>query len=91
MFPIFRFGAGYLFLTHFVDHGAQTDEIQKALLADLDTGRFRTLEEITAYFDGLEFVEPGVVYNPLWRPDGPPPETLRLTEKLTGGGISRKP
>lgn len=81
----------YLFLTHFVDHGTQTDDLQKALLTDLGTGRFRTLEEITAYFDGLELVEPGVVYNPLWRPDGPPLETLRLTEKLIGGGIGRKP
>ncbi|MCK9904798.1 SAM-dependent methyltransferase [Frankia sp. Cpl3] len=81
----------YLFLTHFVDHGTQTDDLQKAILTDLGTGRFRTLEEITAYFDGLELVEPGVVYNPLWRPDGPPPETLRLTEKLIGGGIGRKP
>ncbi|SNQ45373.1 conserved hypothetical protein [Frankia canadensis] len=80
----------YLFLTHFVDHGAQTDDLQKALLADLGTGRFRTLEEITAYFDGLELVEPGVVYNPLWRPDGPLPETLRITEKMIGGGIGRK-
>ncbi|WP_018501420.1 SAM-dependent methyltransferase [Parafrankia discariae] len=84
-------GGSYLFLTHFVDHGEETEELQKALLTDLGTGRFRTMEEIAAYFDGLELVEPGVVYNPLWRPDGPLPETIRLTEKMIGGGIGRKP
>ncbi|MEX5637572.1 SAM-dependent methyltransferase [Parafrankia sp. FMc2] len=81
----------YLFLTHFVDHGAETADLQKAILTDLGSGRFRTLEEITAYFGGLELVEPGVVHIPLWRPDGPLPETLRLTEKMIGGGIGRKP
>lgn len=29
----------------------------------------RTVEQITAFFDGLELVEPGVVPNPLWRPE----------------------
>lgn len=29
----------------------------------------RPLEQIAAYFDGLELVEPGVVSVPLWRPD----------------------
>ncbi|MEM8532641.1 MAG: SAM-dependent methyltransferase [Chloroflexota bacterium] len=30
----------------------------------------RTKREITALFDGLQLVEPGVVFAPLWRPDG---------------------
>ncbi|SHN47653.1 S-adenosyl methyltransferase [Cryptosporangium aurantiacum] len=29
----------------------------------------RTVEQIAAFFDGLELVEPGVVSNPLWRPE----------------------
>ncbi|GAA0240751.1 SAM-dependent methyltransferase [Cryptosporangium japonicum] len=29
----------------------------------------RTVEQITAFFDGLELVEPGVVSNPRWRPE----------------------
>ncbi|MEU4244407.1 SAM-dependent methyltransferase [Actinoplanes sp. NPDC026619] len=28
----------------------------------------RTVEQITAFFDGLELVEPGVISTPLWRP-----------------------
>ncbi|MEU8269499.1 SAM-dependent methyltransferase [Sphaerisporangium sp. NPDC049002] len=31
----------------------------------------RSLVEIAEFFDGLELVDPGVVYLPLWRPDGP--------------------
>nr|WP_308203370.1 SAM-dependent methyltransferase [Frankia gtarii] len=68
----------YLFLTHFVAHGEQTTELEKMLLADLGTGRFRTLAEI------------GLVYNPLWRPQEPVPEPLTLTEKLVAGGLARK-
>lgn len=30
---------------------------------------FRTREEITALFDGLDLLEPGVVWAPQWRPD----------------------
>ncbi len=80
----------YLFLTHFVAHGEQTTELEKMLLADLGTGRFRTLVEIGEYFDGLDLVEPGLVYNPLWRPQEPVPEPLTLTEKLVAGGLARK-
>ncbi|CAJ63348.1 MULTISPECIES: SAM-dependent methyltransferase [Frankia] len=80
----------YLFLTHFVAHGEQTTELEKMLLADLGTGRFRTLAEIGEYFDGLDLVEPGLVYNPLWRPQEPVPEPLTLTEKLVAGGLARK-
>jgi hypothetical protein len=29
----------------------------------------RSLRQITGYFDGLELLRPGVVPNPLWRPD----------------------
>ncbi|MFC4535284.1 SAM-dependent methyltransferase [Sphaerisporangium dianthi] len=31
----------------------------------------RTLVEVAGFFDGLQLVQPGVVYVPLWRPDGP--------------------
>ncbi|MFI5953866.1 SAM-dependent methyltransferase [Cryptosporangium sp. NPDC051539] len=39
----------------------------------------RTVEQITAFFDGLELVEPGVVSNPLWRPEpGTQPRELAV-------------
>jgi 2-polyprenyl-3-methyl-5-hydroxy-6-metoxy-1,4-benzoquinol methylase len=31
----------------------------------------RTREQVTAFFDGLELLPPGVVQTPQWRPDGP--------------------
>ncbi|MFI9819618.1 SAM-dependent methyltransferase [Streptomyces sp. NPDC052013] len=48
----------------------------------------RTVEEITAYFDGLELVEPGVVSVPLWRPDSTSPAPEPIGEH---GGLARKP
>jgi hypothetical protein len=48
----------------------------------------RSLVEIAGFFDGLELVEPGVVYLPLWRPDGP----LFLEDRRVRacGGVGRK-
>ncbi|SBW22431.1 SAM-dependent methyltransferase [Protofrankia symbiont of Coriaria ruscifolia] len=82
---------GYMFLTHFVADGERTTGLEKMLLAELGTGRFRTIEKITSYFDGLELAEPGVVSNPLWRPDEPVPTPLTLTETLIAAGIGHKP
>lgn len=47
----------------------------------------RTVEQIEAYFEGLELVEPGVVPVPLWRPEpGTSPEPVGQH-----GGLARKP
>ncbi|MFF8481427.1 SAM-dependent methyltransferase [Streptomyces antibioticus] len=48
----------------------------------------RTVEEITAFFDGLELLEPGVVSVPLWRPDAAVPAPAVIAEH---GGLARKP
>lgn len=51
----------------------------------------RSRKQITAFFDGFELVEPGVVYLPEWRPEvpesvGPHPE------RMTGlAGVGRRP
>jgi O-methyltransferase involved in polyketide biosynthesis len=53
--------------------------------------RLRSPEQIAAFFEGLELVEPGVVSCPRWRPDpadlrdGPPAEVDAF------GGVGRKP
>jgi SAM-dependent methyltransferase len=80
----------YLFLTHFVDHGAETEPIERVLLSELARGRFRSLEEITSYLDGLEIVPPGVVYNSLWRPTEPVEEPYSLAVRLVAGGLGHK-
>ncbi|MFF9126845.1 SAM-dependent methyltransferase [Streptomyces sp. NPDC014889] len=48
----------------------------------------RTVDQITAYFDGLELVEPGVVSVPHWRPDPEAPAAEAVAEH---GGLARKP
>jgi trans-aconitate methyltransferase len=48
----------------------------------------RTVAEITAYFDGLELVDPGVVSVTQWRPDPGSPAPEIIAEH---GGLARKP
>ncbi|MDT0397475.1 MULTISPECIES: SAM-dependent methyltransferase [Streptomyces] len=48
----------------------------------------RTVDQITAYFEGLELLEPGVVPVPLWRPDGDTSTPEVIAEH---GGLARKP
>ncbi|MFE6821857.1 SAM-dependent methyltransferase [Streptomyces sp. NPDC057690] len=48
----------------------------------------RSVDEITAYFDGLELLEPGVVSVPLWRPESTSPAPVVIGEH---GGLARKP
>ena len=49
----------------------------------------RSCVEIAGFFDGLELVSPGVVYLPLWRPDGP--VCFEDNRVRAYGGIGRKP
>ncbi|MDQ0596580.1 hypothetical protein QF037_000925 [Streptomyces canus] len=48
----------------------------------------RTVEEITAFFDGLELVEPGVVSVTQWRPE---PGSTSADVIAEHGGLARKP
>ena len=40
----------------------------------------RTFDRVSAFFDGFELVEPGLVQAPLWRPDGKPPRPKDLAK-----------
>ncbi|MGV9309380.1 MULTISPECIES: SAM-dependent methyltransferase [unclassified Nonomuraea] len=81
----------HLFITHFCDSSQDSRDAEKKFLALLGTGRFRTAAEITAFFDGFELVEPGVVPLPLWRPEQDVPAKLTVGQRLMYGGIARKP
>jgi len=82
----------YLFLTHFWANGSPEAKVMERMLQGAhNTGRFRSREEITAFFDGLEPVEPGVVNLPLWRPEEEVSEPLPVSGTLLLGGIARKP
>ncbi|MFB4273937.1 SAM-dependent methyltransferase [Nonomuraea sp. MTCD27] len=81
----------YLFITHFCDSSQDSRDAERKYLALLGTGRFRTVAEITGFFDGFELVEPGVVPLPRWRPDAAVPEALTVGQRLMFGGVARKP
>jgi O-methyltransferase involved in polyketide biosynthesis len=50
----------------------------------------RTVEEITAFFDGLDLLEPGVVPVPEWRPDADT-DPAGAGPVAEHGGVARKP
>ena len=52
-------------------------------------GRFRKKQEVRAFFDGLEVVEPGLVDVNAWRPDGR--EEEQSSQWIEFGGVARKP
>jgi SAM-dependent methyltransferase len=52
-------------------------------------GRIRSREEVRAFFDGLEPVEPGLVDIRDWRPDGQDEE--QVERWFVFGGVARKP
>ncbi|MEV5982550.1 SAM-dependent methyltransferase, partial [Streptomyces sp. NPDC052114] len=47
----------------------------------------RPVDQITAFFDGLELLEPGVVSVPFWRPEPGAPAAQPIGEH---GGLARK-
>ncbi|SDZ39608.1 O-Methyltransferase involved in polyketide biosynthesis [Saccharopolyspora shandongensis] len=89
----------YLALTHFFnpqdENGYYADLARRTEQsfhdANLGSGFWRTREEIQSYFDGLEMVEPGLVYLHDWWPDGPRLRPVTDAEHLIVGGVGRKP
>ncbi|MGP4111938.1 SAM-dependent methyltransferase [Streptomyces sp. 4N509B] len=80
----------HLLITCFSDTGPEARAVEETMLEFLGTGRFRTVAEIEAYFEGFEMLEPGVVPLPLWRPDAPVAEPLTIAQRLMVGGMARK-
>ena len=80
----------YLFMTAFCRSFPEAAELEQTYLSVLGTGRFRTREQLQAFFGDLEMVEPGLVYLPEWRPEEPVPDKMTVAEKLMAGGIGRK-
>lgn len=81
----------YVFITHFCSGTELAAEVERILLQDLGSGRFRTREEIEEFFAGWDLVSPGVTYLPLWRPDEPRRGEPTDLEKFMAGGVGRKP
>ena len=74
--------------THEVSPGtaAQIQDLYKGTTA---TAHTRTNAEIMRFFAGFDPIEPGLVYLPLWRPDGAAPE--HPEQAWFYAGVGRKP
>jgi S-adenosyl methyltransferase len=81
----------YLHLTHFCTAAPAAAALERVLTRSIGSGRMRSAGEITAFFDGLDLVEPGVVFLPEWRPDRPVSHPLEIGGQLILGGMARKP
>jgi SAM-dependent methyltransferase len=88
----------YVAVSHFhtPDGNDELSELARGLESfllqgDLRTGRFRTRDEITRFFDGLELLEPGLCLLADWWPDGPRMTQLEPAQHLMLGGLGRKP
>ncbi|WP_246011552.1 SAM-dependent methyltransferase [Nocardia mexicana] len=86
----------YVAIAHFLD--PQTPEFtelaqkmeDKFVHSPMGSGRFRTFDEIQAFFGDLEMVEPGLVLCDDWWPDGPRLEPLSPVRNCIVGGVGRK-
>jgi SAM-dependent methyltransferase len=82
----------YLVISHVVSDEARVrQQMTEVSLANTrgNFGRIRSREEVRAFFDGLEPVEPGLVDIRDWRPDGRGEE--QADRWFVFGGVARKP
>jgi S-adenosyl methyltransferase len=87
----------YLALSHFRNPGAAHPQAaayaaagEKLLNERLGTGRWRTHQEILAYFGDLELIDPGLVPLSEWRPDPGTARYQTLAHHNCVGGVARK-
>jgi hypothetical protein len=88
----------YVAVSHFHNPGAerpvvsqQAAEAERIFNENLGTGRWRTGEEILAYFGDMEVLEPGLVPLVEWRPDAYDNHEVGITYYTYVGGVARKP
>jgi SAM-dependent methyltransferase len=81
----------HLFISHFSNAFPEARAMEENLIRAVGRGKLRGKAEITAFFDGFDLLEPGVVPAPLWRPDKPVSQPLDNSGLLFLGGMARKP
>jgi SAM-dependent methyltransferase len=81
----------HLFISHFSNAFPEARALEEVLIQALGRGQLRSEAEITAFFDGFDLLEPGVVPPPLWRPDKPVAQPVHKSGLLFLGGMARKP
>ncbi|OLT21578.1 hypothetical protein BJF78_08160 [Pseudonocardia sp. CNS-139] len=81
----------YLAATNLLaDDDARAQRVEQSLTSRVGAGFFRPWEQHRKYFEGLQLVEPGLVYANDWRPDGHPSSDDSYATLLTGA-VGRKP
>ena len=85
----------YLAIWHGTNEDAPPDLLEQTeqfYAQSSDPLKSRSRAEIEAFFAGLDLVEPGMVYAPLWRPEGPDDLFLDHPERAPIiVGVGRKP
>jgi nucleotide-binding universal stress UspA family protein len=82
----------YVFVHHLLDSGdAEGAELQASMAKGLGRVQFRTMDQIRAFFGGLELVEPGLVVVSDWRPSISTPSARDIPVlRLACAGVARK-
>jgi O-methyltransferase involved in polyketide biosynthesis len=82
----------YLLMGHFLDDDASAGPGIEAAIRQMGLGtyRYRTWPELRRFVEGLELVEPGLVYANDWRPDAATPVDSP-SRTLYAGVLGRKP
>jgi hypothetical protein len=83
----------YVVLSHGVERPslAGRDEVDKLYKTSANPGVRRTPEEIMRFLEGLELVEPGLVWTPQWRPESPDEVSSDPESSLVMAAVARKP
>jgi SAM-dependent methyltransferase len=83
----------YLVLSHGVERtrlpGAEN--VDRLYETSANPGVRRTPAEVAAFFDGLNLVEPGLVWTPQWHPDSPEDVGDDPESALVMAGVAQKP
>jgi hypothetical protein len=83
----------FLVLSHGRENPAPAtrDEVGRLYQQSSNPGVLRSPEQIARFFDGLELVEPGLVWTPQWRPESPEDVGDHPESSLVCAGVARKP
>jgi hypothetical protein len=84
----------YIAISHPTDDDLPQDEIEEGKRLYAASGNpvtMRSFDQIKSYFDGLELVEPGIVYVSRWRPEGPDGLFDKAESSGYYVGVGRKP
>jgi hypothetical protein len=85
----------YVVISHATHEGMGREaaqQMEKLYARTKDPAATRTRDQIAAFFEGLTLVEPGIVYAPQWRPEGPDDLLLDQPERSTVfAGVGYKP